>query len=117
VKVQTYWRAPAAGEGRIGTVLLPVIDLEIAGGPAAVRVFFRNAKGESAGDAFTRSVSGSTHLKIAATAGFDDLGMHAAYRTTDSDRWIVEVFEGPSVDAPIETFKKLFELPISTDRR
>lgn len=117
VKAQTYWRAPAAGEGRIGTALLPVIDLELSGGPAAVRVFFRNAKGESAGDAFTKSVSGATTLKIAGTAGFEDLGLHAAYRTTDTDRWIVEVYEGPSVDAPIHTFKKLFELPISTDRR
>lgn len=117
VKAQTYWRAPATGEGRIGTALLPVIELDLAGGPAAVRVFFRNAKGESAGDAFTKNVSGSSSLKIAGTAGFEDLGMHAAYRTTDTDRWIVEVYEGPSIDAPIHTFKKLFELPISTDRR
>jgi len=117
VKAHTYWRTPAAGEGRIGTALLPVIELDLTGGPAAVRVFFRNAKGESAGDAFTKSISGSANLKIAGTAGFEDLGMHAAYRTTDTERWIVEVYEGPSIDAPIDTFKKLFELPISTDRR
>lgn len=117
IKAKTYWRTPAAGEGRIGSALLPVIDLELHGGPAAIRVFFKNAEGESAGDAFTKNVNGTTTLNIVGTAGFEDLGMHAAYRTTDTDRWIVEIYEGPSVSAPIESFKKLFELPISTDRR
>ncbi len=121
-KIATYWRAPiTSGEGiesvRRGTVLLPVIELGLNGGPAAVRIFFRNSAGERVGDGVTRAVNGSATLKIAATAGFDDLGMHAAYRTGDTEPWMVEVLEAPSTSASGSDFKTLFQFPISTDRR
>ena len=54
---------------------------------------------------------------LAATAGFEDIGMHAAYRTGQSKSWSVEVREAPSEDSPVQDFKKLFEMSISTDRR
>ena len=58
-----------------------------------------------------------TPLQIAATAGFEDLGMHAAYRTGQSKPWTIEVLEAPSESAANAEFKKLFEINISTDRR
>ncbi|MEI8038292.1 MAG: hypothetical protein WCJ14_07860, partial [Verrucomicrobiota bacterium] len=119
---KSYWRAPKlAGPApdmvRRGTELLPVLEIQVSGGPAAVRVLFRNAERAVVGDAVTRPVSGGGTLQIPATAGFDDLGMHAAYRTGESKPWTIEVLEAASEDTAGQEFKKLFELNISTDRR
>lgn len=122
VSADTYWRAPIT-EGtnaetvRRGTQLVPVIDLTVKGGPAAVRVFFRNSDGDVIGDAVTRTLQEGTPLEVAATAGFEDVGMHAAYRTGQSKQWIVQVYEAPSENSPGPAFKKVFEMNVSTDRR
>jgi hypothetical protein len=118
----SYWRAPIT-EGptpdtfRRGTQLLPVLELKIGGGSGAIRVLFRNDERIVIGDAVTRAVRGTGSLKIAATAGFDDPGMHAAYRTGESKPWTIEVFEAASEDTTSRDFKRLFEMNISTDRR
>jgi len=117
----SYWREPAkSGSGaevvRRETKLIPVLTLELEGGPCAIRAIFRNELGESVGDSVTRAAS-SGKLEIPATAGFEDLGAHAAYRTGETRPWKIEIFEAPSVDSPRQEFKKLLELPISTDRR
>ncbi len=122
VKIESYWRAPLATgttteNVRRGTLLLPVVELGVNGGPAAIRIFFRDSDGATVGDGVTRPVNGAATLTVAATAGFDDAGMFAAYRTGDSKPWFIEVYEGPSVDAAGSDFKKLFEIPISTRRR
>jgi hypothetical protein len=117
----SYWRAPVM-EGstidtfRRGTQLLPVLELTASGGPAAIRVLFRNEDHAVVGDAVTRTFRGENPLKIPATAGFDDLGMHAAYRTGESKPWTIEVLEAPTENAAGTSFKKLFEMNISTDR-
>ncbi len=118
----SYWRAPIregpdADTFRRGTVLLPVLELGVNGGPAAIRVLFRNEDQTVIGDAVTRSVAGADRLTVAATAGFDDLGMHAAYRTGESKPWTIEVYEARTEDASGKNFEKLFEMNISTDRR
>jgi len=118
----TYWREPVIGTSapdpiRRGTKLMPVVELTVAGGPAAIRVLFRNQDQTLVGDAVTRATRGGEVLKIPATAGFDDLGMHAAYRTGESKPWTIEVRAAPTTDAPGSAFKKLFEMPISTDLR
>lgn len=118
----SYWRAPitdgaAADTFRRGTQLLPVLEVSLSGGPAAVRVLFRSEDRTVVGDAVTRSVGSSSTLKIAATAGFDDLGMHAAYRTGESKPWTIEVYEAPSENTPGREFNKVFEMNISTDLR
>ncbi len=117
----TYWRAPVTdGKStdviRRGTVLIPVVNLTTAGGSGAIRVIFRNHDGESIGDIVTRTVQSGQSLEIAATAGFDDIGMHAAYRTGETKPWIVEVDEAPTAAAANDDFKKLFEMNISTVR-
>jgi hypothetical protein len=122
LSAETYWRPPIS-EGknaetfRRGTQLLPVVELTSSGGPAAVRVFFRDQDGLVTGDAVTRAIKPGVPLQIAATAGFEDLGMHAAYRTGQSKPWTIEVLEGPSESAANAEFRKLFEINISTDRR
>ena len=118
----SYWRAPitdgsAPETVRRGTKLIPVLELQIRGGKGAVRVLFRNEDRTAVGDAVTHAVRGSGTIIIPATAGFDDLGMHAAYRTGGSKPWTIEVFEAASETAPGKDFKKLFEMNISTDRR
>lgn len=111
----SYWRAPNASDtARRGTVLLPVLTLKSSGGPAALRVFFRNSEGELVGDAVTQSTKGGGELEIPATAGFDDRGMHAAYRTGQGPPWTVEVWEAPSGKSTTADFKKLLTLSIST---
>lgn len=118
---RSYWRAPVM-EGaspdtfRRGTKLLPVLELSVSGGPAAIRVRFKNEDQSVVGDSVTKAVLGEGTLKIAATAGFDDLGMHAAYRTGESKPWTIEVLEAPSENSPGEAFRKLFEIDVSTDR-
>jgi hypothetical protein len=62
-------------------------------------------------------VRDSVRLNVPATAGFDDVGMHAAYRTGESKPWTVGVYEAPTEDAPGRDFKKVFEMDISTDLR
>ena len=116
----TYWREPVIGTSapdpiRRGTKLVPVVELAVTGGPAAIRVLFRNQDQTLVGDAVTHAMRGGEILKIPATAGFDDLGMHAAYRTGESKPWTIEVRAAPTTDAPGIAFKKLFEMPISTD--
>lgn len=117
----SYWREPVrTGPGaetvRRGTLLIPVVTLELEGGPCAIRAFFRDDKGDYVGDGVTRAAS-SGKIEIAATAGLDDLGAHAAYRTGETKAWKIEIFEAPGVDSSRQEFKKLLDLTISTDRR
>lgn len=121
-EVTTYWRAPILeGEQRDkcrrGTLLLPVVELRLQGGPAAVRVFFRNEDGELVGDAVTRATTPGGTLVIPATAGFEDSGMYAAYRTGSARPWSVEVHEAVTVGADKEGFTQLFEMGLSRSRR
>ena len=88
-----------------------------SGAPASIRVFFRNSDGEVIGDAVTRTLTPGPPLEVAATAGFEDVGMHAAYRTGQSKPWTVQVDEAPAADSPSSDYKKLFEMNVSTDRR
>ncbi|MEO5715006.1 MAG: hypothetical protein ABIT37_16125 [Luteolibacter sp.] len=118
----TYWRAPVVDGKtpdviRRGTVLIPVVKLATADGSGAIRVIYRSNDGESIGDIVTRTVQNGQKLEIAATAGFDDIGMHAAYRTGETKPWTVEVYEAPTASAANEDFKKLFQMNVSTDRR
>lgn len=118
----TYWRSPIvdgpdADTFRRGTELLPVLELKTSGGPATIRIFFRDEEGATVGDAMTRRIEGEGVVKIAATAGFDDPGMHAAYRTGESKPWTVQVLEVTSGDASDGKSRKLFEMNVSTDRR
>jgi len=118
----TYWREPITDGADIETVrrgakLLPVVKLTVSKGSAAIRVFFRNGDRESIGDAVTRSIGAGSTLEVAATAGFEDVGMHAAYRTGQTVPWTIEIYEGTSVNSPSSEFKKMFEMSISTERR
>jgi hypothetical protein len=120
--IKSYWRDPVlsgpnADTVRRGTIIIPVVELKVSGGPAAVRIFFRDANGDTVGDAVSRPVKGESSLVLPSTAGFNEPGMYAAYRTGETKSWKVEVFEGPSAEAPGSEFKKLFEIPISTHRR
>ncbi len=115
----TYWRKPIttgdkADVVRRGTQLIPVLKLSLNSKSGAIRVFFRNEDGLVVGDGITRSVKGSTEVTVPATAGFDDVGMHTAYRTGDGKRWNVQVFEAPSATSPREEFRKVLETEIST---
>jgi hypothetical protein len=118
VSAESFWRAPKAGDTvRRGTQLVPAVELTSGGGPAAIRVFFRNDDGDLIGDAVTRYLQSGTKVEIAATAGFDDVGMHTAYRSEDDKTWTIEVFEAPTENSPGPDFKKLFEMDVATGSR
>jgi hypothetical protein len=118
----TYWRAPVT-EGpdrdpiRRGTSLMPVIELEVAGGPAALRVIFRDDQGRGVGDPIIRSITTSGKFALAATAGFEDPGMHAAYRTEELEPWVVEVSEAASAGSSGSDFSLVMKMNISPDLR
>ncbi|MEY5013473.1 MAG: hypothetical protein RLY69_1188 [Verrucomicrobiota bacterium] len=119
---KTYWRdvvrsGSEADVVRRGTRLLPVLELTYSGGPAVLRVMFRDDNGDSVGDAITRRVEADGKVTLAATAGFDDVGMHAAYRTGGNDPWKIEVYEVSGANVSEEGSAKLFEMDISADRR
>jgi hypothetical protein len=116
---ETFWRVPIAdGKGRDffrrGTVLLPVVKLSIGKQASGVRLIFRNSEGDLVGDVVTRAVDAGQTVEISATAGFDDMGMHAAYQTCSEKPWTIEVYEAATANAAASDFKKLFELNIST---
>ncbi|MFD2258133.1 hypothetical protein ACFSSA_15740 [Luteolibacter algae] len=121
-ELKTFWREPiTTGENadvvRRDAVLIPVvaIEMEPSGSKAAVRILFRNEKGEVVGDNITREITGTAALELAATDGYHDIGMHASYRTGDSLPWSIQVFEAPRGNSPSEEFIKLIETEISTD--
>ena len=118
----TFWRIPVTDGENADTVrrdalLIPVAELALSGGPAAIRIFFRNHEGQLIGDAVNQSIRGDAKIQFAATDGFNDLGMHAAYRTGQTKPWTIEVFEAPSEGSSAAEFKKLFEMNILSDRR
>ena len=118
----TYWRAPVSdGAGseivRRGSVLVPVTTFKIKGGPAAIRILYRNSDGKVTGDVLTRAVKEGDELEVPGTAGFDDVGMHAAYRTGQTKPWRVEFYEAASANSASQDFKKIFEMRISIARR
>ena len=119
---ETFWRKPIT-EGtrpdrvRRGTQLIPVLKISLTQGKGAIRVLFRNAERGLVGDGITHAVQGNTTLEIPATAGFEEMGMHAAYRTNENKPWNVEVLEASSTDSPTSQFKKIYESHISAEQR
>lgn len=118
----SYWRDVITSGAdvdvvRRGTRLLPVLELTCKGGPAVVRVIFRDEDGVSMGDTINRSVTDAGFLVIPATVGFDEIGLHAAYRTGDRKPWKIEVYEGEASNDSTNGFRKLFEMDISSERR
>ncbi|MEI7908576.1 MAG: hypothetical protein WCK77_02965 [Verrucomicrobiota bacterium] len=119
--VDTYWREPVTigsqAEARPGVVLIPVAEITLQGGPGAIRALVYNESGLSVGDPITRPVDGAATLILPATQGFEDVSMHAAYRTGQTKPWTLRIFEAPSADAQGKDFKKLLEIPISSTKR
>ena len=118
---QCYWRKPITeGEHadvcRRGTLLLPVIEMASSDGNSTVRVFFKDDEGNTVGDPIIRKVGNGTG-KIAGTAGIEDPGIFAAYRTGNHTRWTAVVFEIPSGDIAEGEGNKLFEMEIPAERR
>lgn len=118
----TYWRKPiTTGDNpetvRRGTAFIPVLRLSLHAEPCAIRIFFRDQDGVVVGDAINRMVSGDQDIEIPATAGFDDIGMHAAYRTGEQLLWTVHILEGPNLSADRKEFRKILETQVSTDVR
>lgn len=115
---ENYWRVPKSSDAvRRDTRLIPVLKLKSTGGPAAIRVLFRNSEGDLVGDAVTRLIHEGKEIEVAATAGFDDVGMHAAYRAGQDKPWTIEVHEAPSENSSGADFKKLFQMNITSERR
>ena len=118
----TYWRKPnTSGDNtdvvRRNTQLIPVVKLSLSSKRGVIRVFFRNEEGLLVGDVITRSIAGDSEITVMATAGFEDLGMHTAYRTGNSKRWLAQVFEASSATASREDFNMVTEMEIDTQIR
>lgn len=118
---ECYWRKPITeGEHvdvcRRGTLLLPVIEMAASEGSSTIRVFFKNDEGITVGDPIIRKIGNGT-VKIAGTAGIEDPGIFAAYRTGNDTRWTVVVHEIPSGDIAKGEARKLFEMEIPAERR
>ena len=101
---------------RRGTLLLPVIEMAVSEGSSTIRVFFKNDEGVTVGDPIIRKIGNGT-VKIAGTAGIEDPGIFAAYRTGNDTRWTVAVYEIPSGDIAKGEGRKLFEMEIPAERR
>ncbi len=120
--LETYWREPVTtGDDpdvvRRGTKLIPILKISANAKSAVIRVLFRNEEGSVIGDPINRPIKGTTELRIPATAGFEDIGMHAAYRTGESPPWIVQILEASESGLSIDKFDLVLETEISTDVR
>lgn len=120
--VALYWRAPvtegdAADVCRPGTLLLPELEMRITGGPSTLRVLFKNQDGVITGDPVIRSVSSEGTLRMTGTAGFDEPGTWAAYRTGGVEPWTVEVEEIPPHGTAGGKARRLLNLDILAERR
>lgn len=126
---ETYWRKPIRdGDrpdvARIETQFIPVLNINIDDSETGIiRVIFRNEQGDFVGDSISQSFANGVFdsnanpaTEFPATDGFASSGAFNGYRVGE-DRWTVEVFEGPSTDAPGSEFNLLFTAPVSTNRQ
>lgn len=118
----SYWRKPTSegkeGDGtRRGTVLVPVVEFASTAATGTVRVTFRDPDGAVMGDVVTKPVSPDGKTQIAATAGFEEHGMYAAYRAGQTKPWTAEIHEAPTGSTSNFSFQKLFALEISSQSR
>ncbi len=128
----TFWREPIReGPNRDSAkrevTMIPVVEITLdpeASSLGALRISFKNERGETVGDPMIRSFnagsfqqSGGSKIAIAATDGFIDEGNFNAYRSSDDPPWTVEVREGASSDGDSASFKPLTVIPILPLRR
>ncbi|MGB6221892.1 hypothetical protein [Haloferula sp.] len=126
---ETYWREPRrdgdqADKARSEVVFIPVLSVTLDDSQTGVlRAIYRDEENNFVGDSISQSFalgmfdsSGNPTVEFPATDGFQTSGDFNGYRVGDK-RWTVEVFEGPSSDAPGSEFKLLFSSPISTNRQ
>ncbi|TAE74545.1 MAG: hypothetical protein EAZ84_10795 [Verrucomicrobia bacterium] len=128
---ETFWREPIRDGtqrdfARREVAMIPVLQLTLdpSSSSGALLVVFRNAQGEPVGDAIRRSFQGGRFdanseatIAFPATDGFIEEGYYHAYRTGKGQPWMVEVLEGPTIDAPAENFRPLAPIPVSPLRR
>lgn len=130
-EVETFWREPIrSGENkdsaRAEVAMIPVARITVnpSSRTGAIRFFYRDDRKQSVGDARTLIVNGgkftetgSNVAEFAGTAGFNEMGMYAAYSTGQQEPWHLEILEGPSADAPSSEFKVIALVPIRPDRK
>ena len=132
VSAETFWRAPVREGANIEKVrrdvaMIPVVDITLdpaTSSQGALRLEFRNDRGEKIGDVITRGfqggrfhASGDPKISIAATDGFSSQGDFNAYLTSDAPPWTVEIREGSSIDGGSASFKPLAVVPVLRSRR
>lgn len=113
---ETYWRVPTAEDEnadrvRVDTALLPVFDAKLSG-QGQVRLRFRDAEGQIAGDLVSLDLSGDAHHSVVGTAGLMRHGDFAAYRVGEVEAWIVEFHEVPEGTVEISDETELFKMKI-----
>jgi hypothetical protein len=118
----SYWRPPVLDSAnpdvvRRGTVIIPVVEVTTSSGSGAIRAVFRDEARKTIGDSITHQVKGAGVVKFVSTAGFEDSGMHAAYRAGGGRPWTVEILEAPSTESPSTGFRRLFQINLSTETR
>ena len=126
---ESYWRSPIRdGDNpdkiRPEVAMVPVLRLRLdEASSGVIRVNFRDAGGDFVGDTVNLAFSdgrftgtGEPSADFTATDGFKELSDFNQYRV-GSERWTADVLEGPSSDASGSEFRKLFSVPIATERR
>lgn len=114
---ETYWREPTAEDEnadkvREGTAVLPVFDAKLSG-QGQVRLLFRDAEGQIAGDLLSLDLSGEAKHAVVGTAGFMRHGDFTAYRAGEVEAWIVEFHEVAQGTEEIGDKTELFKMKIS----
>lgn len=120
--LDTFWRKPViAGKEpdvvRRGTKIIPVVNLQVEAETAAIRILFRDGEGAVIGDPINRTINGKIELRIPATAGFEDIGMHAGYRTGGSHPWTIHILEAKESSLSGDHFHQVLQTEISPDIR
>lgn len=126
--LDTFWITPKKESGvNLNAVVVPSITITLdreKSSDGALRLFFRNTKGDSIGDPITLpfengqfSTNGTNTIEVAASDGFREEGQFHAYQVDDSTPWRVHILEAPSASSPGAGFTNLIDAPVEAKRK
>ena len=122
----TFWKPAGKAPGiKLGAVVVPAASITLGkeSESGALRIFFRNAAGESIGDTITirftsgKFENGKESIEVSASDGFHLKGDFHAYQMDESLAWKVHVLEADSDSGAGSSYQKLLETQVEPKMR
>jgi hypothetical protein len=113
------WTEVAAGTVgvRSGAVRVPWLSVELGeGSSGALRVFFRDERGQMVGDSKNLAAADGRRAELRASDGLRSELEYADLAARPEAHWTVEIREGPDAMAPGRDFNLLLTMRVPWDR-